>query len=290
MKEIKYNKDRMRSYASIFSGAAFTQLLKTDDVGFISKKVERYDQHNIGKKFKTYSEYLSYIYNILVKEYRCEYVYKNEIINELLLKKYGTHNAVVINEFKVGNSVADMVLFNGTSKAFEIKTELDTDKRLNGQLADYRTIFRESYIVTHESLVDKYLNRDTKSGLIAIEKQGRGFKMTEVRKAEIENEIDSDKLMRSLRTDEYKNIIITYYGNLPDVSTFQMFNVCNDLMRLIPATELHQLFINEVKKRKSNTAFLKNYYKEIRQVCLSMHIQPKDYTELNQLLSQTISI
>ena len=78
-----YNKDRMRSYASIFSGAAFAQLLKTDDVGFITKKVERYDQHNIGKKFNTYSEYLSYIYNILVKEYRCEYVYKNEIINEL---------------------------------------------------------------------------------------------------------------------------------------------------------------------------------------------------------------
>lgn len=96
--------------------------------------------------------------------------------------------------------------------------------------------------------------------------------------------------MRSLRTDEYKNIISTYYGNLPDVSTFEMFNVCKDLMREIPATELHQLFIDELKKRKSNTAFLKNYYKEIRQVCLSMHIQPKDYTELNQLLSQTISI
>jgi len=284
------NKDRLRSYASIFSGASFAHLLKTDDLGFISKKVERYDQYNLGKKFNTYSEYLAYIYKILVKEYRCEYIYKNEIINELLLKKYGTHNTVVLNEFKVGDSVADMVMFNGISKAFEIKTELDSDKRLNGQLADYRTIFKESYIVTHESLVEKYINRDAKSGLIAIENHGTSFKMTEVRKACVEQEIDSDILMRSLRTNEYKNIICAFYGGLPVVSMFEMFNACARLMRDIPSDTLHQLFIDELKKRNSNTAFLKNYYKELRQVCLSMHLKPKEYTELNQLLNQTISI
>lgn len=284
------NKDRMRSYASIFSGASFAHLLKTDDLDFITRKIIRYDQHNLGKKFNTYSEYLTYIYNILTKEYRCEYVYKNEIINELLLKKYGTHNTVVINEFKVGNSVADMVMFNGISKAFEIKTELDSDKRLNGQLADYRSIFKESYIVTHESLVNKYLNLCGKSGLIAIEKQGRSLKMVEVLKAQIEDEINSDILMRSLRTDEYKNIIIQYFGSLPKVNSFGMFNACAELMRRIPHNELHNLFISELKKRDSNTDLLKNYYKELRQVCLSLRINPKNYSELNYLLSQTISI
>jgi hypothetical protein len=114
--------------------------------------------------------------------------------------------------------------------------------------------------------------------------------MTEVRKAEIEHKIDSDILMRCLRTAEYKSIISEFYGSLPNVSAFKMFNTCVDLMQKIPSDKLHQLFIDELKKRNSNTVFLKSYYKELRQVCLSMHIKPKDYTELNQLLSQTISI
>ena len=147
----------MRSYASIFSSTSFARLLKNEDFDFINKKIERYDSNKIGKKFTTYSEYIRYAYNSLKKDYRCEYFYKNELINEFLLKKYGTENTIVINEFKVGNSVADMVLFNGTSKAFEIKTELDSEKRLSGQLNDYTKIFKECYVVTHESLIGKYL-------------------------------------------------------------------------------------------------------------------------------------
>ena len=76
----------------------------------------------------------------------------------------------------------------------------------------------------------------------------------------------------------------------PNVNSFGMFSACAELMKQIPHNELHNLFISELKKRESNTDFLKNYYKELRQVCLSMRINPKEYTELNQLLNQTISI
>ena len=283
-------KERLRSYASIFSSTSFAQLLKTKDYDFINKKIERYDQNKLGKKFNTYSEYIQYIYNSLKKEYRCEYIYKNEIINELLLKKYGTENTVVINEFKVGNSVADMVLFNGTSKAFEIKTELDSERRLNGQLIDYTKIFKECYIVTHESLIEKYLNVSEKTGLIAIVKHGRSFKMEEIKKAQISDDIDAEVLMRSLRTQEYKNIIINHFGCLPDVSNFQMFNACKLQMKEIPNSVLHGLFISELKKRASNTQLLSTYFKELRQLCLSMKISQSGYSNLDNILSQTIKL
>ena len=77
-----------------------------------------------------YSDLLKKSYSVISKYYRCEYVYKNELI-KLLLKKYGTRNSVYFNEFRVGNSIADMVMFNGESKAFEIKTEYDTPRRLS---------------------------------------------------------------------------------------------------------------------------------------------------------------
>jgi hypothetical protein len=286
-----YNeKEKLRSYASIFSSTSFARLLKYEDYDFINKKIERYDSNKIGKNIITYSDYIRYAYNSLKKEYRCEYIYKNEIINELLIKKYGTIDTVVINEFKVGNSVADMVLFNGTSKAFEIKTELDSERRLNGQLSDYTKIFKECYIVTHESLIDKYLNVNENTGVIAVMKQGRSFRMEVIKKSQISENIDAEVLMRSLRTQEYKNIITTYFGQLPDVSSFQMFDACNLQMKEIPSIELHNLFISELKKRASNTQLLNTYYKELRQVCLSMKINPKEYLNLDIILSQIIKL
>lgn len=283
-------RERMRSYASIFSSTSFARLLKNEDFDFINKKIERYDSNKIGKKFTTYSEYIRYAYNSLKKDYRCEYFYKNELINEFLLKKYGTENTIVINEFKVGNSVADMVLFNGTSKAFEIKTELDSEKRLSGQLNDYTKIFKECYVVTHESLIGKYLETDEKIGVIAIVKNNNSFKMEEVRKATVSEEIDASILIRSLRTQEYKNIITAYFGQLPNVSNFQMFDECAGLMKQIPSVDLNRLFIGELKRRTSNTHLLQSFYKELRQLCLSLKINQKDYQELSLKLSQPIKI
>jgi hypothetical protein len=283
-------KERLRSYAAIFSSSSFAHLLRTCDFDFINSKIARYDQNKLGTKFTTYSEYIRYVYNQLKRDYRCEYIYKNEIINELLLKKYGTLNTVVINEFKVGRSVADMVLFNGTSKAFEIKTELDSERRLSGQLNDYTRIFRECYIVTHESLIEKYQSTDENIGLIAIMKHGRTFHMEEVRKATINSSIDADILIRSIRTQEYKNIVISYFGELPKTTNFQMYNACLEQMKNIPTDALQHLFITELKKRASNTQSLNTYVKELRQLCLSMKITPKQYLQLDNILSQTIKI
>ena len=283
-------KEKMRSYASIFSSTSFLQLLKRNDFDFINKKIERYDGDKVGKNLFTYFDYIKYTYDSLKKDYRCEYVYKNELINELILKRYGTNNTVVINEFKVGNSIADMVLFNGTSKAFEIKTELDSGKRLLGQLSDYTKIFKECYVLTHESLITKYLDADDTIGIIAIVKTGNSYKMEEVRKASISEEIDANILIRSLRTQEYKNIIATYFGGLPCVNNFQMFDECSRLMKQIPQKELNNLFIAELKKRTSNTQFLQDFYKELRQLCLSLKISTKDYQLLNLKLSQPITL
>jgi len=160
--------NKMRCYSSVFSSTSFLWLLQCDDYSFIDSKILRYDLSLVGRSIETYYDYIRYIYNELRKWYRNEYIYKNTFLNELLLKSYGIKDTVAINEFRVSGSIADTVLFNGTSKAFEIKTELDSDKRLSGQLSDYSKIFNQCYIITHESLVDKYLKADDSSGIIEM--------------------------------------------------------------------------------------------------------------------------
>ena len=235
MRTLSNNKlDMMRSYSSIFSSTSFFKLLQNDDYSFINTKIERYDLGKIGKNINTYHDYIQYAYRELRKQYKNEYVYKNTFINNMLLNKYGVKDTIAINEFRVGNSIADIVMFNGTSKAFEIKTELDSEKRLSGQLNDYTKIFKECYIVTHESLIEKYLETDEKIGVIAIIKHNNSFKMREVRKATVSEDIDASVLIRSLRTQEYKNVVMAYFGQLPCVSNFQMFDECAFLMKQIP--------------------------------------------------------
>jgi len=282
--------NRMRSYSSIFSTTYFSKLLKNDDYSFINSKIIKYDQLKVGNEILTYHDYIKFVYKELSKQYRNEYIYKNTFINDLLINKYGLKDTVAINEFRVGDSIADIVLFNGTSKAFEIKTELDSNKRLVGQLADYSKIFKESYIVTYENLVDKYLNQNNSVGVISLEKNSKGLKMKEIRPAKINLEIDPKSIIRSLRTNEYKSIAKQYYGELPPMNSFTMYEICSDLIVRIPLEDLNRLFIEQLKKRKSNTLTIGSHIKELRQIGLAMNIDDKTHRLLEEKLNKIIQI
>lgn len=289
-KNNKVKMARLRSYSSIFSSTSFSRLLQHDDYSFMNMKIEQYDQSKVGKNINTYYDYIRYTYNALKKNYKNEYVFKNTLINEIIIDHYGVKDTVAINEFRVGNSIADIVLFNGTSKAFEIKTILDSNKRLAGQLADYTNIFKECYIVTHESIVDKYLKEDSHIGVIVLVEQANSIRMEEIRHAKENSNIDVDTLMRTIRTVEYKNIVTQYYGKLPEMNSFNMFKKCKELINEIPSDVLNKLFINELKKRTSNTEIIPTFDKELRQLCLSMNINAAAYQMLNCKLNKPIKL
>jgi len=292
MTESKINmmQDKMRSYSSVFSITSFLRLLRYNDYSFIDSKIERFDSLKVGRSIETYYDYIRYIYNELRKHYRNEYMYKNTFINELLIAAYGVKDTIAINEFRVGNSIADVVLFNGTSKAFEIKTELDSDKRLNGQMADYTKLFKECYIVTHEALVEKYLKEDESFGIIELKEYPRSLKMRTIRSAKENKTIDPEAIIRSIRSHEYKSIVEKYYGELPNVNSYEMFNSCRSLIMEIPNDKLNMLFIEQLKSRKSNTNILSNFYREIRQLGLAMNINAETYQQLFLKLNKPIQI
>jgi hypothetical protein len=286
----KYNNiELLRSYSTIFSGTSFSRLILKDDYSFISSKIERYDSRILAKKENyTFGDYIKHVYKVLCKHYRNEYIYKNTIINEILIKKYGLKDTVAINEFKVGSSVADLVMFNGTSKAFEIKTELDSKKRLDGQLTDYQKLFRQCYIVTHESLLEKYKGESETNGIIVLAEKNGKLILEEVAAPKMNYELDANVLIRSLRTTEYKNIVHNYYGELPNVGAFAMFEECNNLIRKIPADKLHQLMMNEFKHRKTNNEVISTCSLELKQICLSLNLNQKSFSILTEKMNRPI--
>ena len=133
---------KLRCYSSVFSRSVFMRLIKFNDFSRIDRIGKAYDSDKIAQQI-TYGEYLDKIYLSLVSQYRNEYVVKNALINKIVsANKCG--NISVFNEFRVGDSIADVVTFNGKSRAYEIKTELDSPKRLSSQSESYLKFFNDA--------------------------------------------------------------------------------------------------------------------------------------------------
>ena len=222
MATLSANKEliRLRDLYSAFSRSAFIDVLNFNDYSHFNWLVSKYD---ILIRCATYSDMLKKSYSVISKYYRCEYVYKNELI-KLLLKKYGTRNSVYFNEFRVGNSIADMVMFNGESKAFEIKTEYDTPRRLDKQMDDYKRFFDKCYIIVPENKVDEYRDIvESTTGIIAMSHKNGSIILKEVRQAEQNERFDFEALMSCLRTEEYKNIVLSLRESLEGVAGYDMY-------------------------------------------------------------------
>ena len=281
--------EELRSYTSIFSRVLFSEIMEYGDYARLDILLAKYNSSS--KRFHTYLDYVKYAYRVIVKKYRCEYVYKNEIINKLLIKSCRTKDSVVINEFRVKDAIVDLALFNGESKAFEIKTEYDSPKRLAHQMEMYSKLFQRCYVVVPSEHFREYERSVRKDVGIFIMKMENGrIRLEKEREALLNCNMDANVLMRTVRTAEYKNIVKSYFGELPNVSCFDMFEECKRLIVSIPQQELCRLFLAEMKKRVNNTQLLKSFPPEIRQVCLSMNLNRKQSASLLERLNNAITL
>lgn len=89
------------------------------------------------------------INRIVLGSYPNETTVKANFINKVLLPQ--SPKAVSIFELPIGKSRVDMCKVNGHSAAYEIKTDLDTFTRLEGQLKDYIDVFEAVYVITSEA-------------------------------------------------------------------------------------------------------------------------------------------
>ena len=278
--------DRMRSYSSAFSRALFTDIIKYGDCSRLDAIHDRYDGKR--KKEKTYFSYLKYLYRQISINYRCEYVYKNELI-ELLIKKYAHSNTVIFNEFRMQKSIVDLAMFNGNSRAFEIKTEYDTTRRLIGQLVDYTRVFQLCYVVIPANMLETY-EKDIPPyiGIVLMRESGGVLDLDEARPAVENKNIDAGMMMKCLRTKEYENMVIEEFGKLPDVPYYEMYEACEEKLYDMPPDKLHQYFLKEIEKRKNNMCLLKKAPRELRQMYLQLGLSKGQIDILQTYLNNPI--
>lgn len=281
------NMARSRIYSSLFSRRVVSEVLKGQYTS-IDKICDFFEDN---KEQRTYFEYFTYLYHFMMRYYRCEYVFKNEVINKILLRHFTNHDTISFSEFRVDQSIADLVMFNGISRAYEIKTDYDSDKRLIHQLTDYNKLFDKCYLVTSSDGYKKYAKElPDNIGIITFEYKGNSLVHHIVKEAELNDVIDIPTLMRSIRAVEYKSIVKDLYGSLPVVSEFDMFEECEKLLANADNRKVRASFMRVIKQRKTNTQSLKQFDHCFRQLGVATNMTLNEYNSFINNLSIPIKI
>ncbi|MBF2471906.1 sce7726 family protein [Listeria welshimeri] len=175
------------------------------------------------------------IYNkLLIDNYPNESAIKAKFIDKVLLK---SKSHISIFELNVNNSRADLCKINGSSNAFEIKTDLDSPFRLRKQLNDYLEVFEYVSIICSEDkyhIFCQYLTKNCGVYTYSINSFNYNFKL---KRAPIKNSnyssskqlqvlnkqelIDSFKVPKTLKKEEMIEHISHKYSKKTINSTFK---------------------------------------------------------------------
>lgn len=276
--------------ASLFSSATLVRLAVNglgDEARYILEHSGTFAAAGDGASL---AEVFELAYSELLAHYRCEYVYKNEIAAQLLLERHSLEESALFTEFRVDTSKADVVIVNGTSNVYEIKTELDSFDRLSSQIAAYRKAFDFIHIVTHPSLVDKAIDAvDDLVGIIAMQDD---HSLVTVREPK-SNKQNAEPvcIFNSLRKEEYAAIVNEEFGFIPDVPNTQFYNECLALFRELTAAKAHDGMVQALRMRWNSarlTRLISYVPNSLRVLSLNSKLRDREIEELHVTLSGCI--
>ena len=190
-------------------------------------------------------------YERLRKSYRAEYIYKNEIASKLVFAKHSPRTASLVSELRVGDCILDLAVFNGTSTAYEIKTQYDSLARLPEQLGEYLQVFDKVFVVTHRHGVEAALqSAPLQVGVMAL--NGRGS-LTTVREASSNaSSVDPVAVFRTLRQAEFLSILRKTHGwDGAGVPRGVLHSQALARFKELPSALAHENAVLELRKRTS---------------------------------------
>jgi len=197
---------------------------------------------------RTFREFLDWVYGFLFRNYRNEYIYKNTLVNKILLGRHSLNTSQMLTEFRVGQSKADIVLLNGTFTVYEIKSQYDSFARLGKQIESYFEIFDYINVIASPAQSEKLISiLPDRVGVLVLTDRSS---ISTLRKPVSNKEnIKLRVLFDSLRKSEYIAIIKEYYGIVPDVPNTQIYTECKELFCKMPPNRAYNMAIKILKKR-----------------------------------------
>lgn len=279
-------------FAALFTSSFVSRIIQNQYQDFLFYLLKQSGYEQKLKKTMLLSDLLDNIYRFLCCQYRCEYIYKNTLANNILLSRHSLKSSMLLSEFRVENSKVDLVIINGTSNAYEIKTELDSLDRLQKQVNTYKKFFDKVFIVTHEKNVYRILKEISEHiGILVLSKKNS---LSVVREAvSNKQKIVPSAVFDSLTKKEYTSIIKYKFGFIPDVPNTKIYNDCKQLFCSLDPREVHSLALQALRTRNIDTCqqeLVSNAPKSLKFLCMLNKLTNRECSILSKVLFSDIHI
>lgn len=281
-----FDKRYLSEFAKFFNTSVLIEFSNFGRSKFVDYVIEQsgiLSTTNIGSSLL---EVYNYAYDLLFTEYRCEYIYKNVIVNQVLIGKHSAANSTLFSEFRAGKSVADVLILNGTSSIYEIKTEYDNLDRLAGQLESYFLLFDMVNVITHSRAVEKIKKLvDRRVGILSL--SGEGEIVTHRDPISNYRNVVPSVIFDSLRMSEFKEAINKHFGYIPNVPNTLIYRECKKLFELLPPHIAHETMVEVLKKRKQTFTkkLLSDLPVPLKMTCLNSNLTQSQWSMFQQVLT-----
>jgi hypothetical protein len=197
---------------------------------------------------------------------RDEYIFRSAITKNIFLSRHSLKTASMLTEFRAGLCKADIVILNGTSTVYEIKSDRDSLCRLPNQISNYQKVFGSVYVIAGKSHVNEVLDiTSSEVGVMELVAQGR---IRTVRKAiDCSDRVCSASIFESLRIEEARQILKNTGTEVADVSNIFLRSTMRDCFTKIEPKLAHDQMVKVLRKTR-NLASLSDF---IFRLPISLH-------------------
>lgn len=268
-----------------FTKDNFSRLAR-EDYSIYAAVVERYIDSPGNKEN---GRIINEIYEFMSKSYRNEYFYQNTLLNKLLLENHNLSNAAALTQLPICKSKADFVLINGKAVVYEIKTELDTFNRLDTQLRDYFKAFSYVCVVTSETQYDRAADilKNTPVGIYALTSNNTISKKKRKEPIEDTSKLNHTAIFKVLRKRERENILLKYFGDLPDSPQAFYFSECLKQFSEIPIIIAQSMAIEQLKQRNQiEPSQVEKIPYGLKSLAYFLQLSKSSWQAINKFISQ----
>jgi len=283
---------QLSAASRIFSSAVFKEMAKKGKSPLFSRLIHQSKTYELVESTSTVADLFDGVFNLLKnKTYRHEYAYKAAITNKILLGTHSLKTASMLSEFRVGKNKADIVILNGTSSAYEIKSERDKLDRLEGQINSYLKVFARVNIIAGENHLEEIKNKTSEEvGILLLNNR---YRISIIRKSiERKDRIEPQTLFESLRRNEQIEILRQFGVAPPDVPNTQLHEVLKEKFSKLPPAQLHDVTINTLKKTRSLLPlqdFTQSIPKSLYAIALSISLKKNEQERFIQAIRTSTS-
>ncbi|WP_432455883.1 sce7726 family protein [Agarivorans sp. QJM3NY_29] len=234
------------------------------------------------------ADFYNRAYELLIKNYRNEYVVKNEIVNKILLGRHSMKTTSMMSEVRTGGNIADCLIINGYSTCYEIKTEFDSLVRLKEQIKSYLRAYDKTYVVTHKSHLQHIVemhNEFPHFGIIELTKRNQ---LRVIADAPLSTEFDYSMTFDTLRKAEYTYVAEKVFGGLPEMPNTSVYEYCKQAYFSLSKQGAQTIFNDSIKLFRSNDhSFINKLPKSLKNVGVSYQLSRQEKNSLVLLMTDS---